>query len=288
MALLVLGLTAVGCGSSSEGRSPTEPIETTIPEGAEDVRFPRDQIVWQAQTTGGLVTQVSWAAQRPSLTIYGDGRAYIVAPGLDRRYDQPIELRIGTIAREDLAVFVAQAEASGLFEPDADLGKPDITDMAMTSVMLHGSGDPLEIDAYALGGRFDADLTDDQIRVRETLRRLLSSAEELVAEPETWTPTRIRLLRLPDTATFDPKPDADPEAEPPPWPGPALSTFEVPDPEDEAADTVLGCTEVEGSEARELFEAALENPLPRWDDDGSVRTVIAVALLPDEPACGEA
>lgn len=285
VALLVIGLTVAACGSSSDDGSSIEPAATTIPDGAGDVRFPSDQIVWQVRTAGGLVPQVSWAAQRPTLTIYGDGRAFIVAPGLDRRYDQPIELRRGTVDLEDLAVFVAQAEASELFEPDADLGTPDVTDMATTSVTLHGTGASLDISAYALGGRFDADLSDALVRRRETLRRLLSSAEELVDEPESWTPDRVRVLHLTDDATFEPKPDADPDAEPPEWPGPDLDGFAALDPEAEGAGTVLGCTEVRGSEAEDLFRAASDNPLPRWDDSGTERTMVVVALLPDEPAC---
>ncbi|MBX3314300.1 MAG: hypothetical protein KF906_08260 [Actinobacteria bacterium] len=287
MALAVLGLVigVVACGSSSEGRSPIEPIDTTIPEDASAARFPKDQIVWQVHTAGGLVPEVSWAAQRPTLTIYGDGRAFIVAPGLDRRYDQPIELRSGTVARDDLAVFVAQAEASGLFEPDVDLGTPDVTDMATTTVVLHGGGDPQSVSAYALGGRFDADLSDDLVRRRETLRRLLSSAEALVDEPEAWTPSRVRVLRLADDATYEAKPDADPDAEPPEWSGPDLDAFGALASGSDGSETVLGCTEVDGSAAGDLFDAAKDNPLPRWKVGGIERTIVVVALLPDEPAC---
>lgn len=286
--ILVFGLVATACGSSSDDRDPTEPIATTIADGAEDARFPDDQIVWQARTTGGLVPQVAWAAQRPSLTIYGDGRFFVIAPGHNRRFDQPLQFRSGTVDRDDLAVFVAQAHASGLFEPDVSLGTPDVADMASTSVLLHGEGDPLRISAYALGGRFDTDLADDVVRSRETLRRLLSAAEALVDQPEPLTPDRIRVLQLPDDATFERKPDADPEAEPVSWPGPDPSTFTGSGPSDNGTTAVLGCTEVAGDEAGELFEAALENPLPTWDVDGQIRVIVVVALLPGEVACGSA
>lgn len=286
--ILVFGLVATACGSSSDDRDPTEPIATTIPDGAEDARFPDDQIVWQARTTGGLVPQVAWAAQRPSLTIYGDGRFFVIAPGHNRRFDQPLQFRFGTVDRDDLAVFVAQAHASGLFEPDLSLGTPDVADMASTSVLLHGEGEPLRISAYALGGRFDTDLADDVVRSRETLRRLLSAAEALVEQPEPMTPDRIRVLQLPDDATYERKPDADPEAEPVTWPGPDPSTFTGRGPSDNGTTAVLGCTEVAGDEAGELFEAASENPLPTWDVDGQIRVIVVVALLPGEVACGAA
>lgn len=288
--IVVLGLTVAACGSGDGGPAADEPVETSIPADAGEARYPADQVVWQARTTGGLVPQVAWAAQRPSLTIYGDGRFFVAAPGLDRRFDQPIELRRGTVDREDLAIFVAQAEASGLFEADVELGSPDVPDMASTAVHLHGGGDAIEISAYALGGRFDTDLSSESVRNRETLRRLLSAGEGLVAQPDRWSPTRVRVLHLPDDATFDPKPDGDvdDDAEPVAWPGPALDRIDDPAPPEIGSTTVRGCTEVTGSDAADLFDAALENPLPIWDVDGDVSTIVVVALLPDEQACGTA
>lgn len=287
LALIVcLGLAASACGSGSDDRSATEPVDTTIPDGADQARFPDDQIVWQARSAGGLVPQVAWAAQRPSLTIYGDGRFFLVAPGRDPRFDQPIELRSGTVDRDDLAVFVAQAMASGLFDPDTTLDAPEEPDMATTSVVLHGTGEPLTLSAYALGGRFDVGLSDAAVRLRETLRRLLASAEALVPEPEPWTPDRVRVLRLPDDATFEPKPEADPEAEPVEWPGADPATFDRSGPDEGGSTTVLGCAEVTGPQAEELFRAAAENPLPTWDVDGETRVIVVVALLPGEAACG--
>ncbi|MCB0976035.1 MAG: hypothetical protein KDB02_01135 [Acidimicrobiales bacterium] len=290
VALLVVALLGglVGCGSSGSDSSPLEPPTTSIPANASEARFPADRIVWQARTTGGLVPQVAWASQRPSLTIYGDGRYFATSPGLDRRYDQPIQMRTGTVSRDDLAVFVAGAEASGLFERGVEFGKPAVADMPFTTIRLHGNGPELKISAYALGGRFDVDLSDEEVLERETLRRLLATAEGLVANPKPWTPSRIRVLRLPDDATFDPKPGADPEAESVEWPGPPLDEIDEPAPVGHGSTDVLGCTEVTGSEAASLFSAAVENPLPRWNVDGTDRTIVVVALLPDEAACGKA
>lgn len=282
---VVVGLVVSACGSGDGGRAAVAPVETTIPEGADQARFPDDQIVWQAHTSGGLVPQVAWAAQRPTLTIYGDGRFFLATPGVDRRFDQPITIETGTVDREDLAVFVAGAEASGLFDDDVEMGSPDVTDMASTTVELHHAEGPVVISAYALGGRFDTDLSDTAVRNRETLRRLLSAAEALVPDPEPWTPTRVRLLHLPDDATYEPQPDADEDAEPAPWPGADPETFADGAPADMGSTTILGCTEVTGSEAGELFDAAVGNPLPTWEVDGEIRTIVVVALLPGEAAC---
>lgn len=287
VSLVLLGAGLSACGRSKGEERTTTPTSTTISAKAASARFPTDQIVWQAETAGGLVSQVAWAAQRPSLTIYGDGRVFLSRPGLDPRYDQPIELMTGTVPRRDLAIFVARAEASGLFD-DVDLGHPDVTDMATTTVTLHGSRPAVHLRAYALGGRFDADLSEARAERREALRQLLSAAEDLVAKPTSWTPPRIRVLVLPDRATFEPKPDTDPDVAPARWPGPAPATFTRPAPAASRDTTVTGCGEVTGDEAGRLFDAAQRNPLPTWKVGTGLRTIVVVALLPGETACGPA
>lgn len=257
---------------------------TTIP-GAGAQRFPADQVVWQTRVTGGTLTDVSRAAAIAVITIYGDGRVFRSAPFNDRRFDQPAPVLMGNVDPALLSTFITRAETSGLFEADVDFGRPEVDDMATTVAMLHGNGEPQKLEAYALGGRFDTDLPEQVALDREELRRLLAAGEELVPIPEPWTPPRVRVLRLVDDASFDPKPDADPDAEPLAWPGPDLDGLLQPAP-DRAS--VLGCGEVEGAEAGDLFEAATENPLPQWTVDGEVRTVIVVALLPGEAACSAA
>ena len=254
---------------------------TTIP-GAGAQRFPSDQVVWQTRVTGGMLPDVSQAAAVPVITIYGDGRVFRAAPFKDRRFDQPVPVLMGKVDPALLSTFMTRAETSGLFDSDSSFGDPEVTDMATTKATVHGNGEPRTVAAYALGGRFDADLADDIAENREELRRLLAAAEELVPIPEPWTPERLRVLRLADGATFDPKPDADPDAEPLPWPGPDLKTLLAPVPDDAL---LLGCGEVTGAEAGDLFDDATKNPLPQWTIDGKVHTVIVVALLPGEEAC---
>lgn len=258
---------------------------TTMP-GSDAQRFPADQVVWQTRVTGGTLTDVSQAAAIPVVTIYGDGRVFRSAPFKDRRFDQPVPVLMGNVDVGLLSTFVARAETSGLFENGTEFGEPDVPDMATTIAMLQGNGEPRIVEAYALGGRFDSDLpddaTDEMADDREQLRRLLAAAEELVPIPEPWTQERVRVLRLADDASFDPKPEADPDAVPLPWPGPDLDRLLEPTP---GSSSALGCGEVTGPEASDLFEEATENPLPQWTVDGKVHTVIVVALLPGEAAC---
>lgn len=283
--LFVVALLAGIAASSWISGGKDDPLatgsSTTIP-GADEQRFPADQVVWQTRVNGGVLTDVSEAAAIPVITIYGDGRIFRSAPFKDRRFDQPVPVMSAKVDVGLLSAFITRAETSGLFETDTEFGKPEVPDMATTVAMLHGNNESLSLEAYALGGRFDADLSDDEAESREELRRLLAAAEELVPIPEPWTPERVRVLRLADDATFDPKPDADPAAEPLPWPGPDLDELLQPTGD---GSLVLACGEVTGAAAGDLFEDATENPLPQWTVDSKVRTLIVVSLLPGEAAC---
>ena len=278
----LLGGIALSSRISGEKEDPLDTGSSTTLPGADAQRFPADQVVWQTSVTGGLLPDVSQAASVPVITIYGDGRVFRSAPFKDRRFDQPVPLLMGRVDLALLSTFMTRAETSGLFESSTDFGTPDVADMATTEAMVHGIGSARVLKAYALGGRFDADLPDAVAENRENLRRLLAAAEELVPIPEPWTPDRVRVLRLADDASFDPKPDADPDAVPLPWPGPGLDGLLEKMP---TGSTALECGEVTGPAAGELFAAATANPLPKWTVGGKVHTVIVVALLPGEAAC---
>jgi len=283
--LVILGAVLAACGRKGDGGSSTG-VPTTVSPEAANARFPANQIVWQTGQTGGVVTQVAWAARRPAITIYGDGRVYVVQPAHDPRYDQPIPLRTGTVAPRDLATFIARAEAGGLLDEDADYGTPDTADRPTTVITMQGLGEPRHLEVYALGGRYDVDVTEEQAARREALRILLHEAEALVPEPENVTPERVRVLQLPDRASYEETPDDNDPDDVPDWPGPAATKLTGAPPPSIGRATVLGCGEVTGEAAAELFDAAVDNPTPRWLVEGELRTFVVVALLPGEAACG--
>ena len=286
VALVLFGAGMTACGRGDGGSASATTVPTTLSESVLNVRFPDDQVVWQTELMGGLVSQVAWAARRPSITIFGDGRVFVQQPGLDPRYDQPIPLRTGTVDRRDLAAFIGRAEASGLFDPDVGFGTPDIPDVSATAITLHGSTGPHRVEVEGLGGRFDAEVTEKEAERRDELRLLLSDAEALVPDAEPVRPARIRVLVLPDNASFEPSPDDIPEDEIPSWPGPALGTFDQAPPAITGSATIVGCGELTGDVARDLFDEAVENPTPHWTVAGKQKTVLVVALLPGETACG--
>lgn len=285
--LLVLGIGLAACGRNKGSSSSSEAVSTTISETAANARFPDDQIVWQSEITGGLVSQVAWAARRPAITIYGDGRIFIVQPAKDPQYDQPIPMRTGRTSRKELAAFIARAEASTLFD-DADFGRPTTPDLRSTSARLVGLKGEKTVSVYGLGGRYDADVSDAQADKREELRQLLSAGEALLKKGgEPVSPNRLRVVVLPDNASYEPTPDAAPiDEETPIWPGPALSTFKALAPADMGEATVLGCGEIKGARAAVVFQAATENPTPRWRVGSKEHVVVVSELLPTEAACG--
>lgn len=289
IALVLIGAVLFIAGRSDDANSSNSLVPTTE-VGRDPFRFPADRIVWQVDQVSSDPTDIADAAHRPSITIYGDGRVFLLQPAHDPRYDQPIPLLTGTIDPDLLLTFVDFVEDSGLLDPSLDLdetfGRPDDEDLFTTTISVHGRGGPHSIEVYGLGGRFDADVGSTQARNRDRLRQLLHEAKVLLDEPEPAPPENLRVLHLVDDATFEEKPEVDDPDEKPEWPGPALSGLDDPPPTDLDPALVEGCGSLRGDDAVDLFTSALENPTPHWLVDDHSETVIVVALLPTESACG--
>lgn len=284
--LVVVG--AVGSACSRASSSSSEPdVSTTVDSEAASARFPADRIVWQAEYSDETLSPVALAAARPTVTIYGDGRIFVVDPGRDPRYDQPLSLRHGKVDLDVLAGFIAGAEASGLLD-GADFGEVDSEDRTSITLRTHGLAGPHEVEVRSLGGRFDPLVSDEQAERREDLRLLLSAGEALLLEPEPHAPDRVRVLELGEGVPFEPVPEAVDEEEEHPWPGPKPSELTLAAPADLTGVDVAGCGEVTGSAASDLLSAAIENPSPVWNVDGTDKTIVVVDLLPHEVACGAA
>lgn len=290
VSVMTVAIALAGCGRSDGGSSPATTVPVTLTQEAKDARFPADQVVWQVEIAGGPVSQVAWAARRPVLTVYGDGRVVAVQPAKDPRYDQPLPLRTASVGRSDLAAFVGRADASDLFGGDdaVDFGRPSTPDLTTTTVTVRGLGGEKTVAVYALGGRYDADVSETQAARREQLRQFLAAGDALLVDGGTpMAPDRIRVLVLPDDASYELSPDAHAhEDEAPVWPGEPVGRYRLPAPASLGKATISGCGEVTGSAASKIFTAALANPTPHWTVAGQRRTVLAVELLPGEAACG--
>lgn len=289
IALVLLGAVLFFTGRGEDANSTNTLVPTTEP-GVDPIRFPADRIVWQVDQVSADPTDIAGAAHRPTIAVYGDGRIFLPQPANDPRYDQPIPLLTGRIDPDLLSTFVELAEESGLLDPsidvDATFGRPDHPDLFTTTISLHGRNGPHSIEVYGLGGRYDDDVEPAQAENRDRLRQILHEAKVLLDEPLPAPAADLRILHLDDDATFEEKPEVEDPEEKPEWPGPPLADLVEPAPPGIDADLVLGCGELRGDEAADLFAAVLENPTPHWLADGDGETVIVVALLPGEAACG--
>lgn len=287
--LVLIGIALIVWGRS-DGDNAAGPVPPTTDPAATSVRFPDDQIVWQVDQTGGPTSEVAHAAHRPSITVYGDGRILLVRPAHDPRYDEPIPLLEGRADRAAVATFLARVEKSGLLEPDGGsaefFGRPESDGLFTTTITVHGRSGRHTVDIYGLGGRFDTEVAPEYAERREELRQLLHDAELLAGTPEAVDPDRIRVLLLDRGATFEEKPEVEQIEEIPTWPGPAIDRFAASAPSGTDEKIVIGCTELDGTAAADVFTSALENTTPHWLVDGQRQTIIAVELLPGEAACG--
>jgi hypothetical protein len=236
------------------------------------VRLPADQIVFQVSTGGGFTTYAWALANRPELTVYPDGSAYLSAPSEAEGGGGPWRFRVGHISPAVLSRLVADAESSGLFD-GVDFGMPPISDDGSTRVQFHpDSGPGRTADAYALSFTGDDRLTDAQQEHRAALRKLierLRHSVEITGDAE-WTPTRIDVTEADQAGGDGPAATA--------WPGPALRSLLV--------KTGRGrCGEVTGADASTVWTAAIRNGTNLWSESGAEHQLVIRGLLPGETAC---
>ena len=234
--------------------------------------LPADQVVFSVMSGGGLVRPVHYALESPSLVVYGDGRVLTIvndgAPLVPARYE---------IARVDpaaVASFVSGVQAAGVVSPGTDFGDPRVTDLATTTVTVHGAGAPVQVRAYALLEQFETELTPAQRSARASLRTTIDQGNALSAgaERSPYTPDRVVVYEL------DPRYEDEPATTG--WPGPPPSGFLKPTDKRRS----IACGELVADPAEEVYRAALGNPGARWLVDGVTR-ILAVNPLPLADAC---
>lgn len=315
LARLALGLVAatIATGGLAACSNPSDddagPAATPAPAVADD------DIVWQELTFGGSIGPEAAASEVPAVQILGDGRVFVTEPTEPSASARAAVVRSGTVEPDVLADFLADAEASGLFEPGVDFGDPGTTDLATTSVNLFRGDIPLIVSVGGLD--LDADgpgsLDAAQVDRREQLRALMAQARELADDLQPVVPEAVRVTLLPEAPATSPPPTADGA---PAWPGPPIEEIEShvghthdgeetddahegeghedesheDDGEEHAdeppADGALPCLPVEGDEAAALDEAAAANPTSWWRlDDGSLRQLIVAPILPGDEPC---
>lgn len=299
MVALAVGLAACGVGSddgpravpagssttdatSSTERPPTKPPVATAPTSTSDgtggggADVAADQVVWQERTGGGFVPLEVALAEIPQVTIYADGRTFLVESSDEPAQGGRASVVTGTVPAATLAAFLRDVERSELFGPGPiEFGTPLVTDGPTTSVTFHPPGrSPRVVGAYFLHGGFDRDLAADEVARRKELRALLDRSYGLAQDLRAWTPDRVQVI-APDQGATSESPTT------PPWPGPPPADL----PGRSANRPGYRCGEVSGAAAADLHVAAEGNPSSAWLVDGEVRVLVVTPLLPGAEPC---
>lgn len=269
-AILLVGTSA--CSSVLPGRPGSDP-PTFDPDPG--------QVVFQVRGgVGGLAPANYYLGSRPTVTIYGNGDAYVVRETVDHRSypGRPIAFVKGTVPGATLRDLVRDAARSGLFD-GADYGEVQITDVGDTSVTFRPDRRPARrVSVYAL----DIDSADDSLAPHQRLnRQALRVLEHRLAdsvvtpdaqEPAPWPPTRVDV-----TAPHPGGSDADDPAAP--WPGPALDRLLT-------SHQRGRCGVLSGRDAQRVYLAARQHGTTHWREGTTDRTLVIRALLPGEAGCG--
>ena len=263
-AVLLLVLALTGCGVWPLGK----PSDSATP-------LPGEQMVFAVTTAGGLAPPLDQTLITPALAVYGDGRVF------EADHDQYIH---GTpyayvVARVDpnaVATFVARAEARKVVDPGTDFGDPQVTDMPVTTVRLHGTQGPQLVHVYAFAKDFEDDVSRTQRHARQDLREIVDDAYALPGDGErlNYTPDRVQVTEL------DISDDGSTPA--PEWPGPDPDSFLVPSSGGVAR---VACGTLTGTDAEVVYAAARNNPRGVWTHDSHTRVLAVVPLLPGAEGC---
>lgn len=265
-----LGLTVVLLAASC---SPSVPSATPGPATPGPATLlPGDQIVFRVTTAGGLVPQLYYLLESPSLVVYGDGRVLTQAsnPPAGR---VPARFEVVRSDPASVAALAARAETDGLVGPTTDFGTPRVTDMPTTRVLLHGRGEAVEVNVYAFIEQFESELTGTQQGSRAALRTLIADVSALAQS----APTSDYLPE--DVTVFEVPPEQVPDGTAVTWPGPPPESFLRP-----ATGRAVACGHLSGESARTAYEAALANPGGRWTVEAKER-VLVVNPIPAFTGC---
>ncbi len=186
------------------------------------------------------------------------------------------EVPVGyTVAQVDPVVvlrFAVETEALGLIEKGTEFGAPQVSDLAYTTVRLHGTGGPQSVRVYALGEKSGSGVSPSEAKARRELSAVIDRARALPGDAASapYRPAQVRVFELDHTDDAD---DA------PAWPGPAPASFVDPSQEFGA------CGTLSGSAAEIAYAAARKNPGANWTVGTKQRTLAVVALLPGTIEC---
>lgn len=281
VALALAGCASLGGGTTSSG---TDPGGTGDGGGrAVDDRGggTTGAPLLQVRTAGGFVPVGYDFRTVPELTLYPDGTVIthgprvLIYPGLALP-----NLLTTRLDPADLDAVVDAARDAGLLADAPDYGRPEVTDVATTTVTLRVDGDEHVHAAYALSlgdPGATADLPADAAAARATLTAFLDQVRDLVGhglDGEQYAAERFGVLAepVPDDAL---RLEDGMERQVLPWP---VRTVALAD--------AGGCVLVDGDDGVTLAGVLAEaNQLTVFEQDGARYEVHPRPLLPHETGC---
>jgi hypothetical protein len=244
-------------------------------------------LVLRADEAGGFLPPGSQLDKAvPHVSVYGDGRVIVRGPATEQvpgpampnvqefRVDQDGVQRILAAARD----------AGVLDDHPPNYGRPEVTDLDTTTVVVDAAGKRHEVSAYGLG--FREGLTGSERDNRKRLEQLVSLASDQSAlhsfvvsnSAHRYLPTAVAVLIL-ATGT-------NPAAAPAPavhdWPLGDLAAAGEPT----GNGSGTRCLVVTGDDLTRVLAAA--NPAratDAWRANGATYTLAFRPLLPDERGC---
>lgn len=281
--LIAFALGACGGGSSgaSGGRG-----RISHPTGATDV-------VVRVLTGGGFVAPELRTANLPEVTVYGDGRVIIVGPTA-LRYPGPAlpNLQEFRVTDAGLQRILDAARDAGLLDAKApSYGRPNVTDLPTTRVIVDAARRRHDVSAYALGAEHGVSgVNEAQREARQRLTnftRLAGDAEALRRDvikgsTKRYEPDAVAVFVRP----FEPRSAPDGPTEPTvDWPGGDLNAGNAtPSPSDNAT-----CLVIKGAQRDAVLAVARTTTQnARWRAGSATYSLVFRPLLPDERDCTDA
>jgi hypothetical protein len=172
------------------------------------------EIVLQVTQGGGFVPVEYNLTLVPAFSLYGDGRVIVSGP-VPEIYPGPAlpNLQTAAISEDSIQAILSAAREAGLFDPTFDYGRPTITDVATTSIVINADGTTYPSDIYALGMEAGASgLTLEQQQARAAVGEFLGNlmdlgafeAGEIVWKPYEYTAVAVFSQPADPANTVDP------------------------------------------------------------------------------------
>jgi hypothetical protein len=269
-----------GCTASGSDARRDPSTSTSRPGGATRPTGPTtstgsDEVVWQQLLTSDVAGALEPV---PLVTIYDDGRIFTTESG----GGFVTALDLGTVPPAELEQFLADAAASGLFDPGADFGSTGRASSVGLAVSARIDGvtrtasvtDP-DLAEVTPGG----ELTEAQAGRRRDLLALTERARDLAEGSAPWPPDRIVARAAPDADAGSLAPGLTDQLEPRPWPGPPFDTFA-----DVGADWGA-CLVIGGEEAAAVVRSAEANVTGFYRDGDQIWQILVQPLLPGQEGC---